>query len=68
MARIEMEEVSYLNEQVIPKYAKDPSLNRWKMKFEEMSEGWGRSAEWEKRGGSSFFVLLLRPNKDKPPY
>ena len=28
MARIEMEEVSYLNEQVIPKYAKDPSLKK----------------------------------------
>ena len=27
MARIEVEDVSYLNEQVVPKYAKDSSLN-----------------------------------------
>ena len=30
MARIEVEDVSYLNEQEIPNYAKDPSLKRWK--------------------------------------
>ncbi len=30
MTRIEMEEVSYLNEQVIPNYAKDSSLKGWK--------------------------------------
>ena len=69
MARVEMEDVSYLNEQVVPKYAKDSSLNGWKMEFER--DEWVRewAAEWEKRGVSSFFfVLLLSPNKDKPPY
>jgi hypothetical protein len=46
MARIEVEDVSYLNEQEIPNYAKDPSLKRWKNEIlEEMMRVSERAAE-----------------------